>query len=64
MVTVQFSASSNCATGLPTMLERPMTTASRPASEPSASLASITEPTGVQGTSDSCPVESRPTFTT
>ena len=33
MVTVAFSASSNCATGLPTMLERPITTASSPASE-------------------------------
>ena len=31
-VTVQFSLSSSCAIGLPTMLERPITTASRPAS--------------------------------
>ena len=30
IVTVQFAASSNCATGLPTIFERPMTTASRP----------------------------------
>ena len=32
IVTVQLSCSSNCAIGLPTMLERPMTSASRPAS--------------------------------
>ena len=40
MVTVAFSASSNCATGLPTMLERPITTASSPASEACTVLAS------------------------
>ena len=32
MVTVAFSARRSCATGLPTMFERPTTTASRPAS--------------------------------
>src|SRR5215831_18510068 len=32
MVTVAFSAKRSCATGLPTMFERPATTASRPAS--------------------------------
>ena len=32
-VTVAFSASSSCTSGLPTMLERPITTASSPASE-------------------------------
>ena len=34
MVTVQFSASSSCAIGLPTRIERPTTTASRPARSP------------------------------
>ena len=50
-VTVAFSASSNCATGLPTMLERPITTASSPASEWCTVLASRTQPSGVHGTS-------------
>ena len=50
MVTVAFSASSNCATGLPTILERPITTASMPASEGCTVLASITQAIGVHGT--------------
>ena len=59
-VTVQFSASSSCAIGLPTMLERPITTASRPDRSPSRSLRSIRQPSGVQGTSPSSPTASRP----
>ena len=63
MVTVAFSASSNCATGLPTMLERPITTASSPASERCTVLASMTQPSGVQGTRPGRPVASRPALT-
>ena len=38
MVTVAFSISSSCASGLPTILERPITTASSPASDPCTCL--------------------------
>ena len=55
MVTVALRDSSNCAIGLPTMFERPTTTASAPArSRPSAAIAwssSSMEPAGVHGTS-------------
>src|SRR6266852_6193014 len=51
MVTVAFSASSSWASGLPTMLERPTTTASQPASEGETVLVSRMQPSGVQGTS-------------
>ncbi len=62
MVTVQLSRSSSCAIGLPTMFERPTTTASSPERSPSRSRSSIRQPSGVQGTIDFCPVPSRPTF--
>ena len=62
MVTVQFSRSSSCATGLPTRLERPTTTASRPDSEPSAiaaaasgSRAACRAPSAGGGRSPACP---------
>ena len=60
MVTVQFSARSSCATGLPTSTERPITTASLPERSPSNSLASIRQPSGVQGTRPGKPEASRP----
>ena len=63
IVTVAFSASSSCASGLPTMLERPITTASRPASEACTVFARMTQPSGVQGTSAGRPVASRPALT-
>ena len=62
MVTVAFSASSSCASGLPTMLERPTTTAFIPASEACTVFARRMQPSGVQGTSDGRPVDSRPAF--
>ncbi len=62
MVTVQCACSSSCAIGLPTMLERPTTTASRPARLPSVSRSSIRQPSGVQGTKPSVPIESLPTL--
>ena len=61
-VTVQFSRSSSCAIGLPTMFDRPITTASSPARSPSRSRSSIRQPSGVQGTIAGCPVASRPTL--
>ena len=63
MVTVAFSASSSCVTGLPTMLERPITTASRPASEGCTVLASMMQPSGVHGASAGRPEASRPALT-
>ena len=52
MVTVQFARSSSCAIGLPTMFERPTTTASRPAEVAELLLAAACrQPSGVQGTS-------------
>ena len=58
-VTVAFSASSSWISGLPTMLERPTTTASMPASERCTVFASMTQPSGVQGVSAGRPVASR-----
>ena len=63
IVTVQLSASSSCAIGLPTMFERPITTASRPDRSPSRSLSSIRQPSGVHGTKPCRPVASRPALT-
>ena len=63
MVTVQFSRSSSCAIGLPTMFERPMTTASRPDRSCFTDFASIIEPTGVHGASARSPIDRRPTLT-
>ena len=62
-VTVAFSASSNWISGLPTMFERPTMTASMPSSEACTVLASITQPSGVQGVSAGSPVASRPALT-
>ena len=63
IVTVQLSLSSSCATGLPTMLERPMTTASSPSSFGSTDLARIEQPVGVHGASALAPLARRPMFT-
>ena len=55
--------SSSCASGLPTTLERPITTASRPSSEACTLLASRMQPSGVQGAKPGIPVASRPILT-
>ena len=60
IVTVQFSLSNNCATGLPTKLERPIMTACLPLSSPNVSLARITLPKGVHGVSACSPDTNRP----
>ncbi len=60
MVTVAFSISSNCASGLPTILERPITIASSPASDLCTCLASMMQASGVQGTMPGSPVDSSP----
>ncbi len=60
MVTVQFSANSSIATGLPTMLERPITTASLPDSGTPDCLSMYMIPLGVQATTPSWPVNSLP----
>ena len=62
MVIVQLSRSRRLAIGLPTMLERPTTSAFSPANEFSRSLSSMRQPSGVQGTTPSAPLTSRPTF--
>ena len=63
VVTVALSFSSNAAIGLPTMFERPITTASIPDRSGCRSFSSITHPSGVHGTSPSIPVASRPALT-
>src|SRR6202035_18987 len=60
MVTVAFSASRSCTSGLPTMLERPITTASSPLSDACTALASLMQPTGVHGANAGNPDASRP----
>jgi hypothetical protein len=65
-VTVQLAASRRLAIGLPTMLERPMTTALRPdRSLPRTRSISSMEPAGVQGTKavSASPAPSLPTLT-
>ena len=62
-VTVQLSASNNCAIGLPTMLDRPKTIASRPDKSGCTVFNNIKLPSGVQGTKPPVPVASRPTLT-
>src|SRR5436190_6702820 len=67
MVTVQSARSSSCATGRPTRVERPITTACLPLNDPSVSASSIEQPSGVQGTGKSSGAPeaiepSRPTF--
>jgi hypothetical protein len=67
IVTVQSAASSKAASGLPTMLERPTTTARLPRSSPSVSRSRIMQPLGVHGSrrSSGIPPEaenSRPTL--
>ena len=62
-VTVAFAASSSCAIGLPTRIERPSTTALAPSSSRPASLSSSITPAGVHGTiASSRPCTSRPAF--
>ena len=63
-VTVQLSAIKSWVIGLPTILERPTTTARLPERSPSRSFSSIRQPSGVQGTSALPPVASRPALTT
>ena len=48
-VTVALAASSSCASGLPTRIERPITTARAPSSAAPASLSSSITPAGVHG---------------
>ena len=65
MVTVQLAASSRLAIGLPTMFERPTTTALRPErSLPRTRSIRSIEPAGVQGTKavSNSPVPSLPTL--
>ena len=50
--------------GLPTMLERPTTTARAPESSPTVARSSIMQPSGVQGTSPGRPTARRPTLIT
>ena len=59
-VTVQLSPSRSSAIGLPTMFDRPMTTAFLPARSPSSARSNLRQPSGVQGTNPSSPVASRP----
>ena len=56
MVTVQSAASSSCASGLPTRIERPTTSARLPARLPSVSRSMIMHPIGVQGISAGRPL--------
>ncbi len=63
IVTVQSAAYSNAAIGLPTMLERPRTTASAPARSRHTERINIRQPCGVHGTSAGTPAHSRPTLT-
>ena len=63
-VTVALAASSSCASGLPTRIERPITTARAPSSDAPASLSSSITPAGVQETIASArPCISSPAFT-
>mgnify|MGYP006915294090 CR=1 FL=1 len=55
-VTVALSPKRSCAIGLPTMFERPTTTAFSPARLPRWSRSIIRQPSGVQGTIDFCPL--------
>ena len=60
IVTVQFSRRRSCAIGLPTMFERPTTTASSPARSRRIERMSSMQPSGVQETKPGTPVMSRP----
>ena len=60
MVTVAFSLSSNCTSGRPTRLERPMTMAFMPSSEACTLLVRMMQPSGVQGDSAASPPARRP----
>ena len=55
---------SSDAIGLPTMLERPTTTASRPERSPKRSVNSIIQPSGVHGTKPDWPTLNRPALIT
>ncbi len=61
-VTVQSACSSRAAMGLPTMFERPTTTACLPRSSPQASRSRRMQPLGVHGVSTSRPWARPPTF--
>lgn len=58
----RLSRSRSWATGLPTIFERPTTTAFNPDSDPKWSRSIFRQPSGVQGTMASCPVPRSPTF--
>ena len=60
IVTVAFSLSSNCTSGRPTRLERPITIAFMPSSEACTLLVRMMQPSGVQGDSAANPPASRP----
>src|SRR5207244_10157220 len=60
IVTVAFSLSSNCTSGRPTRLERPITIAFMPSSEACTLLVRMMQPSGVQGDSAAKPPASRP----
>ena len=62
MVTVASFCKSSSASGLPTMFERPTTTAWRPASGTPACSSSRITPAGVQGTTPGRPASSAPRF--
>ena len=59
-VTVALRSSRSDATGLPTRIERPTTTASAPSSSTSGRRSSSITPAGVQGRSPGCPWARRP----
>ncbi|MNG12608.1 hypothetical protein D3C84_962300 [compost metagenome] len=61
-LTEQSACSSRVAIGLPTMFERPMTTACKPLKSPQVSRSSRMQPLGVQGVSTSMPCTRPPTF--
>ncbi len=61
-VTVALSPRRSWAMGLPTMFERPTTTASAPERSPRWSRSISRQPSGVQGAMAFCPVARRPTL--
>ncbi len=61
-LTEQWARSNRVAIGLPTMFERPMTTACKPLRSPQVSSSNRMQPLGVQGVSTSAPWTSPPTF--
>ncbi|MNI94465.1 hypothetical protein D3C73_1525710 [compost metagenome] len=61
-LTEQLACNSSVAIGLPTMFERPMTTACKPLRSPQVSCSRRMQPLGVQGVRTSMPWTSPPTF--